>query len=132
MDVEGFLVGGDAAGSTTMATLLATPRPRQDAPIKDCAVWLNPGCATGSQRGSENVHCECGQGRGRCSVRRPKEVTVIWIHHLIKDVHICHSGDKICRGGISITPAEWCANRGRFQGWEDRSNLAIGNDSTML
>ncbi|KAF2706626.1 carbohydrate esterase family 5 protein [Pleomassaria siparia CBS 279.74] len=102
--IAGFLAGGDAAGSTTMANLIST------------AVTQCPSTKivlSGYSQGAQLVHNAALKITAANAAKitavlvfgDPKNGTAFGSITASKTKVICHSGDNICEGGIIVTAA---------------------------
>ncbi|CAI6333662.1 unnamed protein product [Periconia digitata] len=103
-NVAGFLAGGDAAGSTTMTNLISQTASR----CPNTKIVLS-----GYSQGAQLVH-NAAQRTSSANAAKvaavvvfgdPKRGQSFGSITSSKVLTICHSGDNICEGGASITPA---------------------------
>lgn len=102
--VSGFLAGGDATGSTTMANLISSTASR--CPNTKIVI-------AGYSQGAQLVHNAAVRTSAANAARvaavvvfgDPKRGQSFGSIASSKTLTICHSGDNICEGGTSITAA---------------------------
>ncbi|RGP78906.1 cutinase [Fusarium longipes] len=103
-NVAGFLAGGDAAGSRTMATLIS--RAASQCPSTKIII-------SGYSQGAQLVHNAAGMLSASVANRvtaavtfgDPKQNEAFGTIPSSRTRVYCRSGDNICTGGIIITPA---------------------------
>ncbi|KAF9737718.1 hypothetical protein PMIN06_002341 [Paraphaeosphaeria minitans] len=102
--VAGFLAGGDSAGTTTMTNLISQTASR----CPNTKIVLS-----GYSQGAQLVH-NAAQKTSAANAAKVAAVVVFGdpkrgqsLGSIVssKVLTICHSGDNICEGGASITPA---------------------------
>ncbi|PVH99376.1 carbohydrate esterase family 5 protein [Periconia macrospinosa] len=103
-NVAGFLAGGDAAGSTTIANLISQTAAR----CPSTKIVLS-GYSQGAQLVHNAAQKTSSANAGRVSAvvvfGDPKKGQSMGSIASTKVLTICHSGDNICEGGTSITAA---------------------------
>ncbi|KAK7181688.1 hypothetical protein DPSP01_013185 [Paraphaeosphaeria sporulosa] len=102
--IAGFLAGGDSAGTTTMTNLISQTASR----CPNTKIVLS-----GYSQGAQLVH-NAAQKTSAANAAKvaavvvfgdPKKGQSLGSIASSKVLTICHSGDNICEGGASITPA---------------------------